>query len=233
MIEYKSNIFPQISNICVMASKETNPVPTEVELRQKLDEQRQVLENLIQGSGWAFYKNGETYVAEKALEDPKDGTIEFKFVARYISTKGEGVDVRKQVADVMWEGRFEDADEDIEEKKFIYTNPDKNIQVKYLREKFPWPCQRRDYVTAMAREETETSSVVWGVPVDYGVEVSSKVTRGSESFLCIIENMEGIISKCRMTAIYRFNAGGSIPAFVVKMGITDMLDTMVDIQKLV
>ena len=214
-----------------MATKDSKTVPSDTELREILGKERGFLETICnEKKGWTLYKNYERAVAEKNEELSVNGSIVFKFVSDYESTKA-GEIAKDQLHEILWTSSFEQFDEDIEEKKIIYTNEDKTLQVKYLREKFPWPCEKRDYVTAYGREQTENGSIVWGAPVDYGVPPMKKVVRGRESFVCIVEG-SAEESKCKMTSVYTFNAGGWIPGWMLKLGIEDMLTTMLDMQKL-
>ena len=206
-------------------------VPSDIELKGKLAEERKVLEKLLNGRAWILYREGDNYVAESVVEPAKDGTIVFKFTANYESTK-TGLDAKKQLHDILWNSTYEDSDPDVEEKKFVYTSKDGTLRVKYLREKFPWPCEKRDYVTAFSREYTEQGSIVWGTPVDYGIAAQKKVVRGRESFICIVEGLGSDQSKCKMTCVYTYNGGGWIPQWMIKLGITDMLNTFIGIQKL-
>ena len=206
-------------------------VPSDSELREKLDAERIALEKLLNGRDWVLHREGETHVAESSVVPPKDGTIVFKFTANYVSTK-PGADAKQQLHEILWNSTYEEYDSDVEEKNFVYTSADEKLRVKYLREKFPWPCEKRDYVTAFCREFTDTGSILWGTPIDYGIEPQKKVVRGRESFICIVEALGSDVSKCKMTSVYTYNGGGWIPQWMIKLGVTDMLDTFVNIQKL-
>ncbi|KAI6652286.1 hypothetical protein LOD99_7301 [Oopsacas minuta] len=215
-----------------MATKDSRHTASQsdAELIEILGRERKALEDISNdGNTWKLYKEGDSYVSQKSEEHSKDGTIVFKFVANYVSTK-DGEIAKDKLHEIMWNSSFEDYDTDVEDKKILYTNEDKTLQVKYLREKFPWPCEKRDYITAFAREYTEGGSYIWGVPVNYAFETPKKVVRGRESFTIKIE-ADGD-KKCKMTSVYSFNAGGWIPQWMLNMGIADMLNTMVEIQKL-
>ena len=206
-------------------------VPSDSELRGKLVKERNALEKLLKGRDWVLYREGQTYVAENTLVAPKDGTIVFKFTANYQSTKPGG-DAKQQLHEILWNSTYEESDPDVEEKNFVYTSEDETLRVKYLREKFPWPCEKREYITAFAREFTDLGSIVWGTPTEYGIPPQKKVVRGNESFLCIVEGLSSDQSKCKMTCVYTYNGGGWIPQWMIKLGITDMLNTFVGIQEL-
>lgn len=214
-----------------MATKDSKTVPSDTELREILGKERGFLERICnEKKGWTLHKNYERAVAEKNEEHSVNGSIVFKFVSDYESTEA-GEIAKDKLHEILWTSSYDQFDDDIEENKIIYTSEDKTLQVKYLREKFPWPCEKREYVTAYGREQTEKGSIIWGAPVNYGVEAMKKVVRGRESFISIVEGSDED-SKCKMTSVYTFNAGGWIPGWMLKLGTEDMLNTMIGIQRL-